>query len=111
MAGNTFPRGSEEPTRSPDSADLSIEPYGTAAVRNASYGINQGSIKASGSAHDRDFEANTADGRVSREPGLMIGSKSGSGGEDAPPNNGPALDPYATARNPIPRGSINRVPN
>jgi hypothetical protein len=107
-----FPRPTDYKVENPDNADLSIEPYGTAAVANPRYGLNQGSITATGKGHDRDFEANTADGRVSREPGLRIGLKSGAGGEDAEPVGDPgSLDPYATARNPIPRGSINRVPN
>lgn len=106
----SFPRPQDAAGFGPESANRSIEPYGTAAVARPRYGIEQGA-KAPGN-HDRGIEADVADGRVSREPGLPVPARSGAVPKpDAQPNGEAALDPYANARGRVTRGGTTRVPN
>ena len=103
-----LPRPQDYPARGPEDADLTIDPFGTAAVTNAKYGIDQGGISATGKGHDRDFEANTADVRGNANAGLTVPAKSGSGGEDAQPDGAAGQEPFANARGRIDRGGMTR---
>lgn len=100
-----FPRPQDYKTVDPDSPDRSIDPYADSPK---------------GVLWNRGREANTSDAlRADNAPGLDCPPRSGATSDgttkgktvDSAPSGAAGQTPYGTARNPVSRGSITRVPN